>query len=41
LKELGGEPFTGEIRFGGFGGGQGRPGATPGKPGFRPRKPNP
>lgn len=39
LKELGGEPFTGEIRFGGFGGGQpGKPGA---KPGIRPRKPNP
>jgi Spy/CpxP family protein refolding chaperone len=33
LKELGGEPFTGEIRFGFGGGGQ------PGKPQFRPRKP--
>nr|BAL53678.1 hypothetical conserved protein [uncultured Planctomycetota bacterium] len=41
LKELGGEPFTGEIRFGGFGGQPGRPGAAPGKPGLRPRKPNP
>lgn len=33
LKELVGEPFTGEIRLGGFGGGQ------PGKSGVRPRKP--
>ncbi|MCS7015476.1 MAG: hypothetical protein NZM42_05065 [Gemmatales bacterium] len=40
LKELGGEPFTGEIRFGPPGQ-PGKPGApVPGKPGVRPRKPN-
>ncbi|MCS7167870.1 MAG: hypothetical protein RMI91_06855 [Gemmatales bacterium] len=38
LKELSGEPFTGEIRFGP--GQPGKPGAVPGKPGVRPRKPD-